>query len=136
MTSSGNVSEHVSGNAVDISAINGIPITGHQGKGSITETTIRKLLTLQGGMKPHQIISLMTFPGTDNTLSLPDHADHIHVGYRPQFTGNSAAAKKAGQVLKPGQWIKLIDRIGQIDNPTVLTSPSKAAIKDTSKSGD
>ena len=34
-------------------------------------------------MKPHQIISLMTFDGADNTLSLPDHADHIHVGFQP-----------------------------------------------------
>src|SRR3954466_8316912 len=31
LTTSGNVSEHSSGNAVDIAAINGIPILGHQG---------------------------------------------------------------------------------------------------------
>src|SRR5262249_39560717 len=43
-TASGNVSEHSSGNAVDIAAINGTPIVGHQGKGTITETTIKKLL--------------------------------------------------------------------------------------------
>src|SRR6185312_14901492 len=73
----------VSGNAVDIAAINGIPITGHQGKGSITELVIQRLLTLQGTMKPHQIISLMTFPGTDNTFAMGDHADHIHVGFKP-----------------------------------------------------
>ena len=36
-------------------------------------------------MKPHQIISLMTFAGTDNTLALADHDDHIHVGFRPLF---------------------------------------------------
>ena len=83
LTTSGNVSEHSSGNAVDIAAINGIPILGHQGPGSITDITIRRLLTLQGTMKPHQIISLMTFDGADNTLSLPDHDDHIHVGFQP-----------------------------------------------------
>ena len=55
-TKSGNVSEHSSGNAVDIAAVNGMPILGHQGRGSITEQTIRRLLTLQGPMKPHQII--------------------------------------------------------------------------------
>ena len=44
----GNVSEHSSGNAVDIAKINGIPILGHQGAGSITEFTIRRLLALQG----------------------------------------------------------------------------------------
>src|SRR6185295_7780849 len=85
LTTSGNVSEHSTGDAVDIAAINGIPILGHQGPGSITELVIRRLLTLQGTMRPHQIISLMTFPGADNTMSMADHANHIHVGFHPMF---------------------------------------------------
>src|SRR5205085_6157537 len=36
-TTSGNISEHSSGNAVDVAAINGITITGHQNKGGIAE---------------------------------------------------------------------------------------------------
>jgi murein DD-endopeptidase MepM/ murein hydrolase activator NlpD len=128
MTASGNISEHSSGSAVDIAAINGIPILGHQGEGSITDMTIRRLLTLQGTMKPHQIISLMTFAGTDNTLSLPDHADHIHVGFRPLYGSDSKLGRQLNSALKPSQWIKLIDRLGSIDNPKVLTSPSKYAI--------
>jgi hypothetical protein len=32
-------------------------------------------------------------------------------------------------VLKPKQWIKLIDRLGNIDNPTVSTKPSRYATK-------
>jgi hypothetical protein len=127
-TTSGNISEHSTGDAVDIAAVNGIPIAGHQGPGSITDITIRRLLTLQGTMKPHQIISLMTFDGADNTLSLPDHWDHIHVGYHPLYGTNTKLSKQLDSVLKPGQWIKLIDRIGSIDNPTVLTQPSKYAI--------
>jgi murein DD-endopeptidase MepM/ murein hydrolase activator NlpD len=130
MTASGNVSEHSTGSAVDIAAINGIPILGHQGDGSITDMTIRRLLTLQGTMKPHQIISLMTFDGTDNTLSLPDHADHIHVGFRPLYGSDSKLGRQLNSALKPKQWIKLIDRLGQIDNPKVLTSPSKYALDD------
>src|SRR5204863_767123 len=129
LTSSGNVSEHSSGNAVDIAAINGIPIVGHQGAGSITDITIRRLLTLQGTMKPHQIISLMTFDGADNTLSLPDHNDHIHVGFQPLFGTNDKLGKQLDSALKPQQWIKLIDRLGKIDNPTVPIKPSKYAIK-------
>ncbi|WP_205697305.1 lytic murein transglycosylase [Conexibacter sp. SYSU D00693] len=128
MTASGNVSHHSSGNAVDIAKVNGIPILGHQGAGSITEMTIRRLLTLQGSMKPAQIISLMTFEGADNTMSLPDHADHIHVGWRPQL-GQTVDGRKLDAVLKPSQWIKLIDRLGDIDNPTVRTSPSKYAVE-------
>ena len=86
LTVSGNVSEHSTGTAVDIAAINGITITPQtQGPGSITEVTIQRLLTLQGTMKPHQIISLMTFEGTDNTFAMGDHGDHIHVGFRPLY---------------------------------------------------
>ena len=129
LTASGNVSEHSSGSAVDIAAINGIPIQGHQGPGSITDITIRRLLTLQGTMKPHQIISLMTFEGADNTLSLPDHADHIHIGFQPLFGTNAKLGKQLNSVLKPGQWLKLIGRLGRIENPTVPTEPSKYAIK-------
>ena len=91
--------------AVDIAAINGIPILGHQGPGSITDITIRRLLTLQGTMKPHQIISLMTFHGADNTLSLPDHDDHIHVGFHPLYGTNASwpAAQRGPQAQPVGQ---------------------------------
>jgi hypothetical protein len=128
LTSSGNVSEHSTGTAVDIAAINGIPILGHQGAGSITDITIRRLLTLQGMMKPHQIISLMTFPGTDNTLAMADHNDHIHVGFRPMFGSNPKLGGQLSAALAPGQWSKLMNRLGSIKNPTVPTSPSKYSL--------
>jgi murein DD-endopeptidase MepM/ murein hydrolase activator NlpD len=129
LTASGNVSEHSSGNAVDIAAVNGIPIIGHQGEGSITELAVQRLLTLQGTMKPHQIITLMTFEGADNTYAMADHNDHIHVGWQPMYGTNSKAAKEVNAVLKPKQWIKLIDRLGEIENPTVRRTPSKYALK-------
>ncbi len=129
LTTSGNVSEHTTGTAVDIAAINGITISpATQGKGSITEMTIQRLLTLQGTMKPHQIISLMQFSGTDNTLAMADHDDHIHVGFRPLFGTNSKEARQVNAILKPKQWIKLINRLGEIDNPTVRRTPSKYAV--------
>jgi murein DD-endopeptidase MepM/ murein hydrolase activator NlpD len=129
LTASGNVSHHSSGNAVDIAAVNGIPIMDHQGEGSITELAVQRLLTLQGTMKPDQIITLMKFEGTDNTFAMADHADHIHVGWRPLYGTNSKLAKQVNAVLKPRQWIKLIDRLGEIDNPTVRRSPSRFAVK-------
>jgi hypothetical protein len=133
-TTSGNVSEHSTGTAVDIAAINGITISpATQGKGSITDLTIQRLLTLQGTMKPHQIISLMTFEGTDNTFAMGDHADHIHVGFRPLFGANSKAARRVAAVLKPDQWIKLIERISDIDNPEVREQPSKFSVAVTKR---
>jgi murein DD-endopeptidase MepM/ murein hydrolase activator NlpD len=130
MTTSGNVSEHSTGTAMDIAAINGVVITpATQGAGSITDVTIQALLKLQGTMKPHQIISLMTFGSADNTFAMGDHDDHIHVGWRPLYGQNPTAAKQIDAVLKPDQWIKLIDRLGNIDNPTVSTKPSRFATK-------
>ena len=130
MTSSGNISEHSTGTAMDIGAVNGIIIRpSTQGPGSITDVTIQALLKLQGTMKPHQIISLMTFQGADNTLALPDHDDHIHVGWRPLYGQNREAARQINAVLKPDQWIKLIARLSSIDNPTVPQQPSRFAIK-------
>jgi hypothetical protein len=128
LTASGNVSHHSSGNGVDIAAINGIPIVGHQGKGSITELTIQRLLTLQGTMKPAQIISLMKFDEADNTFAMGDHADHIHIGWDALYGTDSKAAKRVNAILKPKQWIKLIDRLGEIDNPIVRRAPSRFSL--------
>jgi hypothetical protein len=83
LTKSGNVSEHSSGDAVDIAAVNGTAVLGHQGPGSITDDVVRRLLRLQGLMSPHQIITLMTYAGQDNTFAMPDHANHVHVGFKP-----------------------------------------------------
>jgi hypothetical protein len=129
-TAGGNVSEHSTGTAMDIGAINGIVITpATQGAGSITDVTIQRLLKLQGTMKPHQIISLMTFDGADNTYAMGDHDDHIHVGWRPLYGENRKAAKQVDAVLRPEQWIKLISRLDDIDNPTVREQPSKFSVK-------
>ena len=129
LTASGNVSEHSSGSAVDIGAINGINIIGHQGKGSITDIVVRRLLTLQGTMKPHQIITLMSYPGTDNTLALPDHYNHIHVGFRPGVGQSTKLGKQVDAILKPGQWLDLVNRLNEIQNPKLRLGPQKYVIE-------
>jgi len=70
----------------------------------------------------------MTFDGADNTLAMADHADHIHVGWRPLYGDNRQAAKQIDAILKPKQWIKLIGRLNEIDNPKVSSTPSKYAV--------
>ncbi len=117
------------GASVDISAINGIAIKGHQGRGSITDVTIRRLLTLQGIFKPNEIVSTMSYKSQSNTLSLPDHANRIQVSYTPQFGTNKKLSAQVASILKPSQWIQLINRIGQLPEPVVPITPSKYAIK-------
>jgi hypothetical protein len=84
MTTSGNVSEHSTGGAVDIAEIDGIPVTGHQGPGTLVDQLIKTVLQLQGTMHPHQVISLENLPG-ETSFALPDHYDHVHIGYAPGY---------------------------------------------------
>jgi hypothetical protein len=126
MTASGNISEHSSGNAVDIAELNGVPIYGHQEPGGVTDQGVRRLMRLQGTMAPHQIISLLDYGS--NTLSMADHHDHIHVGFQPLFGDNKKLGQQALAVLKPGQWSDLIARLREIDNPVVPTEPSKYSL--------
>jgi hypothetical protein len=116
------------GSSVEITKINNIPVLGHQGPGSIADITIRRLLTLQGAMKPDQIISAMTYKGQQNTLSLPDHTNRIQVTFTPLFGTNKKLSGEIRSILQPGQWIKLINRISQIPEPVVPIAPSKYAI--------
>ena len=83
-------------------------------------------MRLQGTMAPHQIISLLEIGGA--TMAMADHADHIHVGFKPLFGANRKLGRQALAVLKPGQWSDLIARLREIDNPVVPTKPSKYAL--------
>jgi murein DD-endopeptidase MepM/ murein hydrolase activator NlpD len=133
LTASGNVSEHSSGDAIDIAAIDGEPITGNQGPGTMTDELIREVLRLQGTMHPHQVISLMDFPGP-TSIAMSDHHDHVHVGYHTIEGGNPFDTQFSA-LLKPDQWQRLIDRLGQIENPEVPIKPSQFSLPDESKAG-
>jgi hypothetical protein len=131
LTSSGNVSEHSTGDAVDIAVINGEPVTGNQGPGTPADELIRDVLQLQGTMHPHQVISLEDLPG-ETSFAMPDHYDHVHVGYHPL---EGAAAAQFTSLLKPDQWQRLINRLGEIENPKVPVNPSKYSLPDQQADG-
>ncbi len=126
LTASGNVSHHSSGNAVDVAQINGVPIYGHQEPGGVTDQAVRRLMRLQGTMRPDQIISLLDYG--QNTLAMADHHDHIHIGFQPMYGTNRRLGQQALAVLEPGQWSDLIARLREIDNPVVPTEPSKYSL--------
>ena len=72
----------------------------------------------------------MTYPGTDNTLALADHDDHIHVGFHPN--GSTAAAGSiiaSGVTVDGSRWSSLIDRLREVPNPRVTVQPSRYATK-------
>jgi hypothetical protein len=75
----GVVSAHVYGAAVDIAALGGTSILGHQEPGSVTERAVRDILLLPAEMRPRQLISLIGMGGP--SFALANHHDHIHVGF-------------------------------------------------------
>ena len=145
----GFVSSGHAGDAVAITRINGVPIAGHQGSGSIADTTIRTLLTLQGEFVPAKIVSLMRYPGAPSTLARSDHGDYIEIVYapapRPQGRALATAARSAPSgpaapaptldrgELSPTQWEQLIARVATLPVPAIATKPSSAAIADPKK---
>jgi hypothetical protein len=131
MTTSGFVSEHSTGDAVDISTINGVPVAGHQGPGTLADELIHDVLQLQGTMHPHQVISLEDLPG-ETSFAMADHWDHVHVGYHPI---GGPFAQQWNAILKPQQWLRLTHRLDEIENPEVRTKPSKAALPDGRQKG-
>jgi hypothetical protein len=116
-TSSGNVSHHSSGAAVDIAMLNGVPVLGHQGRGGLTYRAVRRLMALDGQLRPAQIISLLDLGR--NTFAMGDHDDHIHVGFGPPAGGGNVFVRQPAAGLGPGQWENLVERLRRIRNPRV-----------------
>jgi membrane-bound lytic murein transglycosylase B len=139
-TASGALSAQYNGDAVDIAAINGIPIAHHQGAGTITDLTIRALLTLPSGFVPHEIVSLTRYPGASNTRAEASSAKEIRLQFSPT-TASAAHLARAGRnapapletatsALSAAQWNQLMTRVAALPAPTVATKPSSAAVTD------
>ncbi|MGO9319920.1 MAG: lytic murein transglycosylase [Solirubrobacteraceae bacterium] len=137
------------GDELDISAINGTAIAGHQGPETITDLTIRALLTLPAKFVPHEIDSLMRFPGSPNTHASRAYANRIHLEFRPATatpTLDAAAASTVAHSARSGrtapsplvttsalsaaQWNQLMERVAALPTPTIKTRPSSAAVPD------
>jgi len=137
-----------SGASVDVSAINGTAIAGHQGPGTITDLAIRTLLTLPAGFVPHEIISLMRYPGASNTHAESGSWNRIQLDFlaapataalSPAAAGTAHSARSGASAPSPlvatvglnaDQWNQLMTRVGALAEPTIATKPSSAAVPD------
>jgi membrane-bound lytic murein transglycosylase B len=143
-----------SAGTLDIAAINGVPIAGHQGAGTVTDITIRTLLTLGHKFAPKRILSLMQYPGAPSTQARPDHSAYIQIdlprhiakakvsktaGAKAAGSATSAiagAAAPANLVLNSLQWQRLIVQVGTLQQPHVDRKPTSAAIRDKPAPGN
>jgi hypothetical protein len=147
VTAGGGPSPAYEGDSVEISAINGTPIAGHQGAGTVADVAIRTLLTLPPEFLPDSISSLMRYPGAPSTHASPGFWNRVRVQFNrataalaptPSSThaGHGAAAKLAAvpliqsSALSAGQWEQLVSRIAALPSPTVASKPSSSAIPD------
>jgi hypothetical protein len=121
------------GESVDISAINDVPIQGHTGVGSITDQVIRKLLALQGSMAPAQIISSISYRDQPTTLALPSHQNRIQILFGSSYGANGKVSKQVDSILKPGQWATLMNRLAALPEPVVSVDPSRYAIRQNAR---
>jgi hypothetical protein len=78
-TTSGHVSLHTFGQAMDIAAVGGVPILGNQQPGGVTESVLRSVMLLPAELRPSELISLFSIGGP--SFAMADHADHVHVGF-------------------------------------------------------
>ena len=138
-----------SGGQLDISAINGTAIAGHQGPETITDLTIRALLTLPTAFAPHEINSLMRYPGSPSTHASAAYRGRIELVFNPPAatpalnaaaTATQAHSARSGRTapspvvttsaLSSAQWSQLMQRLAALPMPTISTKPSSAAIPD------
>jgi hypothetical protein len=129
-----------------LTAVNGIPIADHQGAGTITDITIRTLLTLQHQFAPKRIVSLMRYPGAPSTVAAPDYSSYIKVELvRPASAkaSKSVGAKTAHKasssstapivvdpVLDTLEWQRLMTQLSTLQAPKLSSKPSASAILD------
>jgi hypothetical protein len=137
--------------ALDLTAINGVPIAGNQGSGSIADETIRTLLALPAGLQPRALWSLMRYPGAPRTHAALTYDDRIRLVFAarpapraaispaaieaataPAQAARAAMAAEASPTyaMSSGQWEQLMTTAEAIPTPKVSTRPSSAAVAD------
>lgn len=125
-----------SGSAVGVAAVSSTPVADAGGRVSpIADSAVRRLLTLQGTMRPLTISGPAGLPKASNVIVVPGHPSRIRVSYGLHGAHGAHTASFLGGGLSAAQWVKLIARLGQIPDPNVTDKPSPAAIPDRVAAG-
>ncbi len=130
-----NAGPGTSSESISITAVNGVPVAGHQSPGSAADALVRRLLMLQGLSRPHRIVSDMSYPGAAAAVTSAKAAGAIKVAFAAPRSALARIAGLYGSALSPTQWSRLVARLGEIPDPTVSSKPTSAAIPDAKETG-
>ena len=61
----------------------------------------------------------MSYPGAAAAHTSPKARDAIEVAFGALGAGGARAAAQSASGLTPSEWIQLLDRLGEIPDPTV-----------------
>ena len=149
---------HTRGGAMEISALDGVPIRGHHGSGSLAELAVHRLLALPDAIRPDRIVvpanlsamaHRLTTPGSSTSidigLALGGRAHTARISRARQTPGSAKAPGGSAQALAasaalPGpslgraQWSRLIAHISRLPQPHVPQRPTSAALPDNPSS--
>ncbi len=147
-TAKGVVTTFPAPDTIYLTAINGVPVAGHQGSGTITDITIRTLLTLQHKFAPKRIVSLMRYPGAPSTVAASDYSAYIkielakptsaktskNVGAKTAHAANASTTSPlvANPILNTLEWQRLMTQLSTLQTPKLSRKPSASSIRDKS----
>jgi hypothetical protein len=123
-----NASAATTSQTIEITAVDGVSVAGHQQPGGRVDTMVRRLLMLQGLARPRRIVSQLSYPGAAGTVTSARAANAIRVVFAAPRSTFARVAGLYASALAPEQWTRLIARLGQIPDPSVARKPSPAAI--------
>jgi murein DD-endopeptidase MepM/ murein hydrolase activator NlpD len=130
----GGLSGYRSGEAYDITAVDGLSIVSHAARGGIADATERKLLALQATLEPQQVAGPIDYPGAERAVVLPASSGLIHVSYAPSSSTNAQTASRhsatASAELTGEDWTALVERLAELPYATVSSQRSSASVAD------
>jgi hypothetical protein len=153
---------HASGETITITQLNGLPIAGNNGQGSLAELAARRLLSLPAAMRPKRIAGSLSLGASGGSIVRPGPATGIEISFKPQATmadGDASGLPDASAHTAPGratgslatahlpvkttplepllgtaQWRRLLRRISALSEPHVTSAPTSAAVPDSPSS--
>ena len=102
-TSSASTSEHTAGEAVTISALDGIPIRGDAGPNSLAELAVRRLLALPPAIRPIRIVgpAHLQTPTDAPIQAEVGSSDRLQLGFRATQPATGASEDRAPETERP-----------------------------------